>query len=179
MLIFILQYIPHSENSFIFNLDHKHINSKDSHSASQQCLAPVAAYLRLQNILVFPYINHCLLVAHFRHKAQKDTHFVLALHNLDLAVNEQKSNLKPAKIVHYIGALTDFAQACAFLPTDKRQNVITLLQGFTPHAMIPALTVQRVLGTMASRTSAVQHVGLKMRSLQSWFLALSILLTLS
>ena len=96
-------------------------------------------YLRLQNILIFPYIGNWLLVGHSHRKAQWETCFTLALlRDLGLTVNEQKSSLKPARTVHYIGALIDSIQARPFLPTDKRQNLITLLQGFTPHALILA-----------------------------------------
>ena len=58
------------------------------------------------------------------------------------------------------------------LPLESHLNLVSLLHAFIPHALVIALTVQRVLGTMASMTLVVQHVHLKMRSLQAWFLAL-------
>ena len=45
---------------------------------------------------------------------------------------------------------------------ERKSHCIT--SSFHPHAMVPALTVQRVLGTMASMTSVVQYIRLEISS---------------
>ena len=55
---------------------------------------------------------------------------------------------------------------------DKHLKLVSLLHIFTHHALVPTLTGQLVLGTMTSVTSVVQYVCLKMRSVQTWSLAL-------
>ena len=136
-------------------------------------MAPVATYLRLQNIIVFPYIVDWLLVTHSRRKACRDTCFTLSLlHDLGLMVNMQKSKMSPIKVIQYIGVCIDSIRARALLPLDKQQSLISLLHNFTHSALVLALLVQCVLGTMASMALVVQHVCLKMRFPQSWFLAL-------
>ena len=82
-----------------------------------KCMAPVAAYLRLHGVQVFPYINDWLVVSPSRSKALQDTKFTLhALRNLGLQINYKKSHLVPSQTVDYIGATLDALEGAFFFP---------------------------------------------------------------
>ena len=62
-----------------------------------KCLAPVAAYLRLQGITIFPYIDDWLIVSHSYQPAINATHITLnTLQRLSLKDSFCKSHLKPS-----------------------------------------------------------------------------------
>ena len=135
-------------------------------------MEPVIAYLRLQGIHVYPYIDDWLVVSS-RSQALKDAKFILRLlPHLSLTVNTEKSHLKPSKIVHYIGAKLDGLKGRVFLLAERILKIQRALRKFRPKAQVMAKHAQHLLGLMASTTPALSHARLKMRSLQSWFLAL-------
>ena len=70
-------------------------------------------------------------------------HFTVSLlQDLSLAVNLEKSTLVPTRCIHYIGASLDMVpKAQAFLPEDVCLKLISLLDAFIPHALVPALMV--------------------------------------
>uniref|UniRef100_A0ABM5FXC1 ribonuclease H n=1 Tax=Pogona vitticeps TaxID=103695 RepID=A0ABM5FXC1_9SAUR len=136
-------------------------------------MAPVAAYLRLKGIHIYPYIDDWLLVSRSRRQALKDTRFVLQLlPRLGLTINLKKSHLSPSRVVHYIGARLDAAKARIFLPKERVQKILNAIKRFRPGARVTAKHAQHLLGLMASTTSTLAHARLKLRSLQSWLLTL-------
>ena len=138
-----------------------------------KCMAPVAAYLRLNGIHVFPYIDDWLVVSPSRRRAFRDTKFILRLLNgLGLTVNHKKSRLFPSKVVHYIGAKIDARKGRIFLPRQRIHKIRTAIRKFRPGRSVSAKHAQHLLGLMSSTTSAVSHARLKLRSLQIWLLTL-------
>ena len=80
-------------------------------------MAPVAAYLRLHNFTVFPYIDDRLIMASSYCKALQDTNFVLQmLADHGLQVSFAKSHLQPSQVMDYIGLRLDSVNARVFLP---------------------------------------------------------------
>ena len=136
-------------------------------------MAPVATYLRLQGITIFPYIDDWLIVAISCHEAARATQFILdTLRDLGLKVNLAKSHLEPSQTAMYIRAYFDALQARAFIPQERITKLGRATQPFWPLASVSAHQVQHLLGLMASTTAVIQHARLKMRSLQSWYLSL-------
>ena len=87
-----------------------------------KCMAPVAAYLRLNGVHVFPYIDDWLVVSSSRCRALKDTKLILhVLRNLGLTVNYKKSHFTPSKVVNYIDATIDVPKGRIFLPQERIQ----------------------------------------------------------
>ena len=136
-------------------------------------MAPVAAYLRLQGIEIYPYIEDWLIVSKSREQALKYTQYVLhTLESLGLTINYEKSKLHPSQVMDYIGVRIDSVQACMFMPPEHVQKIKRAIKKFKPHARVRAKLVQHLLGLMASTTSTLSHACLKMRSLQVWMLTL-------
>ena len=72
-----------------------------------KCMAPVAAYLRLQGIQIYPYIDDWLIVSRSKAGAYRDTRYVLnTLQALGLSINCEKSHLEPSQTMDYIGAVS-------------------------------------------------------------------------
>ncbi|XP_078243361.1 uncharacterized protein LOC144587247 [Pogona vitticeps] len=137
------------------------------------CMAPVAAYLRLQGIQVFPYINDWLIVSTSKHQALEDTQYVLqTLQSLGLTVNHEKSKLNPSQVVDYIGARLDSVHARMFMPPERIRKLHKAIRKFRPRTRVKASLAQHLLGLMASTTATLSHARLKMRSLQIWLLSL-------
>ena len=137
-----------------------------------KCMAPVAAYLRLQGIQVYPYIDDWLIVSKSKHQALQDTQYVLhTLQALGLTINQEKSKLSPSQFVDYIGARIDSVQAQMFMPPDRIQKILKAIKKFKPNARVKAKLAQHLLGLMASTMATLSHARLKMRSLQVWMLS--------
>ena len=138
-----------------------------------KCMAPVAAYLRLHNIAIYPYIDDWLIVADSPQQAIQNTQFVLhTLKCLGLRINKSKSRLRPSQVADYIGATINSLTARVSLPTARIKKLQKAIRRFRPHRTVSARHAQHLLGLMASTTATVQHARLKMRSLQAWFLTL-------
>lgn len=77
----------------------------------------VTAHLRLQGIIIFPYIDDWLVVADSTHHFNTDLDVILTLRSdLGLQVNYKKSHLTPSTTVQFIGAVLDSTSVRAFLP---------------------------------------------------------------
>lgn len=71
-----------------------------------KCMGPLATYLRLHCIIVFPHIDNWLIVTNSMGKAERDVSFTIhLLMDLDLHADLQKSKLKPDWRVQYIARL--------------------------------------------------------------------------
>ncbi|XP_078241458.1 uncharacterized protein LOC144586699 [Pogona vitticeps] len=138
-----------------------------------KCMAPVAAYLRLQGVQIYPYIDDWLIVSKSKHQALRDTQYVLqTLESLGLTINYEKSKLRPSRVVDYIGARIDSIRAQMFMPPERIQKILGAIKKFKPHARVKAKLAQHLIGLVASTTSTLSHACLKMRSLQVWKLTL-------
>ena len=136
-------------------------------------MAPVAAYLRLHAVQVFPYIDDWLVVSRSRYKALRDMKFTLdVLRNLGLTVNHKKSHLVPSQIVDYIGVTLDATRGRIFLPQDRIRKIKKAVKKFRAGVTVTALHAQHLLGLMSSTTPGLAHARLKLRSLQIWLLTL-------
>uniref|UniRef100_A0ABM5G4X1 ribonuclease H n=1 Tax=Pogona vitticeps TaxID=103695 RepID=A0ABM5G4X1_9SAUR len=93
-----------------------------------KCMALVAAYLRLQGIQMYPYIDDWLIVSRSRGEAVKDTQQVLhTLQALGLTINYDKSHLEPLQVMDCIGACSGHVWtlcllACFYLPNVSRRS---------------------------------------------------------
>ncbi|XP_015267913.1 PREDICTED: SRC kinase signaling inhibitor 1 [Gekko japonicus] len=129
----------------------------------------VAAFLHLQGISVYPYINDWLLVADSRLLRHiQDT--LRLLNTLGLRVNTEKSHLQPAQWVQYIGTCLDSIGCRAFLPQDRARHIINLAKCVASQPTVTALLIQWLLGLMAATTSVLVFAKLRMRPLQLWFI---------
>ena len=72
----------------------------------------------------------------------------------------------------YIGARLDSVHARMFLPPEHIQKIRRAVRKLKPQGKVSAKHAQHLLGLMASTTCALSQARLKMRSLQSWLLAL-------
>ena len=135
-----------------------------------ECLAPVAAYLCLHNIMVFPYIYDWLIITDSYSKAEADTNFALqTLTDLGLQVNFTKSHLQLSQTMDYIGDCLDSNRARVFLPSERIHKLSRIIHPFHPYAKVSAHHMQHLLGLLASTTSILPHTRLKMHSLQVWY----------
>ena len=131
-----------------------------------KCMAPVAAYLRLRGIQVYPYIDDWLIVSGSKHQALQDTLYVLhTLQALGLTINYEKSKLHPSQVVDYIGATINSLQARMFMPPERIHKILKAIRRFKPNTRVTARLAQHLLGLMASTTSTLSHARLKMRCL--------------
>ena len=130
-----------------------------------KCMPPVAAYLHLHKIHVYPYIDDWLVVLPSRHQALRDTKFIFrTLKDLGLSVNAKKSHLIPSRIIDYIGARLESIKGRIFLPPEHMQKIQRAIRKFRPGLHVSARHAQHLLGLMASTTPALAHTHLKMSS---------------
>uniref|UniRef100_A0A452H4A0 Protein-serine/threonine kinase n=1 Tax=Gopherus agassizii TaxID=38772 RepID=A0A452H4A0_9SAUR len=90
-------------------------------------LAVVTAYLRKKGVIIFPYLNDCLLKASTFDEALRFTQLTIdCFQSLGLQINKSKSTLSPTQHLEFIGASLDSTTKLASLPPD-RFNTIKLL----------------------------------------------------
>ena len=136
-----------------------------------KCMAPNAAFLRLQSVNFQPPIDNCLIIltSYLDAIAARDT-TLHTLQRLGLNINLAKSHLQPCQTVTFIGAELNSLQARAFLPQERILKINRAITPFQPKKS--AHHAQHLLDLMASTTSVIQHAKLKMRALQAWILSL-------
>ncbi|KAF7252362.1 Protein P [Varanus komodoensis] len=91
------------------------------------------------------------------------------LDDLGLRINTEKSSLLPMQTLTFIGALLDSTLGKAFLPRDRQQVLVRHIHRMRQDGMIPAKSIQRILGHMASSVAGVPHTRLQLRPLQFLF----------
>ena len=94
-----------------------------------KCMAPVAGYLQLQGITIFPYIDNWLIVAPYYGAVRANQLTLNILQNLGLKVNLTKSHLEPSQTATYIGTDFNSLRARAILP---QGSIIELKQAIRP-----------------------------------------------
>ncbi|KAF7238700.1 Integrin alpha-X [Varanus komodoensis] len=135
-----------------------------------KCMALVCAHLRLQGIQVYPYLNDWLIVSPTKEGLRSSLQTVCTLlDNLGLCINHEKSCLTPSQVIDFIGACLDSMLTRAFLPQSRQDNLCSSIRRIHMDRAVPALSVQKLLGHMASTVSTVPHARLRMRPLQLWF----------
>nr|XP_025040076.1 uncharacterized protein LOC112545658 [Pelodiscus sinensis] len=132
-------------------------------------LAVVAAHLRRIGVVIFPYLDDCLIKARTQLEAQ---HMVVATQelfdSLGLIVNIQKSRPLPTQILNFIGARLDSQLERVHLPLEHFQLIQDLIKTVLQAPMLPVRVCLQLLGHMASTTIIVRHSRLHLRCLQHW-----------
>ncbi|KAF7249347.1 Protein P, partial [Varanus komodoensis] len=135
-----------------------------------KCMAPVCAFLRLQGIQIYPYLDDWLLVFQSREGLLASIRTTCALlDDLSLRINAEKSSLLPTQTITFIGARLDSTLEKAFLPQDRQQTLACHIHQMRRDGTVPAKSIQRILGHMASAVAVVPHVRLRLRLLQLLF----------
>lgn len=131
----------------------------------------VAAYLHLQGVTLFQYIDNWLLIASSQNLLRRHLAlFIRLLESLGIAINYKKSNLRPLQHVQYIGAVLDSICAIAFLPADRASTIMALGHLLQIKPRTTVLTIQCLLGLMVVTIAVLPHSQLKTQLLQLWFL---------
>ncbi|KAF7241744.1 Solute carrier family 15 member 2 [Varanus komodoensis] len=135
-----------------------------------KCMAPVCAFLCLQGIQIYPYLDDWLLVSQSREGLLAAIHTTCALlNNLGLRINTEKSSLLSTQTLTFIGAHLDLMLEKAFLPWDRQQTLARHIHRMRQDGTVPAKSIQRILEHMASSVAIVPHARLRLRPLQLFF----------
>nr|XP_006120805.1 uncharacterized protein LOC102454881 [Pelodiscus sinensis] len=82
-----------------------------------KCMAVVATFLRKHQVLVFPYLNHCLMKGGTQEQALHHMGLAQVTYStLDLILRVPKFQLVLAQGIEFIGAFLDSTRVRAFLP---------------------------------------------------------------
>ncbi|KAG6935820.1 ORF I polyprotein, partial [Chelydra serpentina] len=95
-------------------------------------LVVVAAYLRRKGVIIFPYLDDCLLKGASRQETTGMLKTTINLfHQLGLQINKKKSTLEPTQRLEFIGADLDSIQAKALLPNHRFMTLTNLISTVT------------------------------------------------
>ena len=102
-----------------------------------KCMAPIVAFLRLQGINIYPYIDDWLIVStsYLDAMAARDT-TLITLQRLGLNIDLAKSHLQPCQTVTFIGATLNSLQARAFLPQERILKIKRAITSFRPQKSV-------------------------------------------
>lgn len=119
-------------------------------------IASMGAYLRLQGVTLFQYIDNWLLVA--SSPSLLHLHLSITVNLLEfrsIAVNHKKSYLHPVQRLQYIGPVLESVSVKAFLPDDRAASIIAFVMLLQRDPCTDALNIQRLLGHMAASISVI------------------------
>ncbi|XP_039342215.1 uncharacterized protein LOC120370930 [Mauremys reevesii] len=132
-------------------------------------LAMVVAHVRKHGIMLFPYLDDCLIKGNSYGETLQATHFTISLfHSLGLQINIQNSTLTPTQQIEFIGAHLNSIQSRASLPYHRFLTITQLICTLSIHPRTQARICLQLLGHMAATTFLVQRTRLQMRCLQGW-----------
>lgn len=135
-------------------------------------LAPIAEFLHVREIRIFPYIDDILIMAENRQLAENQKNMAIQLLvSLGWIINQDKSQLTPSQSMVFIGAHLKTELGVAVLPKERVQALISLVSKIRNQAWVTARRFLEMLGLMASTTFVVENALLFMRPLQLYLLA--------
>ena len=140
---------------------------KDSPWVFTRLVATLIAFLRLQGIRIYYYLDDWLIVATSRDLLLSHLHRTLEItQSLGFLINWKKSSLNPQRLPCYLGARLDIPRLLA-RPQDHRISALrALIQRLTTSPSAPASLWQKFLGHLASLVDVVPNCRLHMRPLQ-------------
>lgn len=136
-------------------------------------MAAALEELRLQGIMVIPYLDDLLVKGPSPEIAERHTTLVLeTLTSFGWLINYNKSNLHPSQTTEYLGLVLDSKKGRAFLPTDKIKTLQNRIQVLQQNNRVPLRTAMQTLGTMVASFPAIPYAQFHTRTLQQWILKL-------
>ena len=135
-------------------------------------LAPVIAYLRRQDILIYAYIDDILIRAPTKEALKFAVELVIkTLLSAGFVINLKKSEMEPTQDLVYIGGHFRTDLGVVLPPQDRILKLQGLLKPILPGIKVTAHYVLRILGVMASMIQVVMEARLHMRHLQLFLLS--------
>ncbi|XP_053157101.1 uncharacterized protein LOC128347062 [Hemicordylus capensis] len=136
-----------------------------------KCMAVVAAHLRLQGVMVFPFIDDWLLVENSCEGLKEHVRLTLQLlRSPGLEVNFKKSKLRPSQRVEFLSTLLDSRESSAYFAPHRVLSIREAALRFCHKRCHRARVVQKLLGHMASSTAVLPLARFHMKPLQVLFL---------
>lgn len=135
-------------------------------------LAPVKAWARLRDMVLFQYLDDWLNLADSCHIAQSRTlQFVSVCVDLGLLVNLAKSELVPKQVIDFLGFTWDFQRRRIYPTQQAMVSVQSSLGQVAAAASAPKLSLlESLLGKLVSVEKAVPWGRLNFRHVQRCFL---------
>lgn len=144
-----------------------------AHCVFSKILAVVAAYLRTQDVLIFPHLDDHLLKSPFATDSLHSIHLTMDLFtNLSLCVNLEKSTLVVVQSLEFIRAQLDAVEARAFLPAHRFSTIVYMVRACPPNLCqdISPATQPYGRGHVHGKVHTVTHVissGMAMHSIHT------------
>ncbi|KAG8537238.1 hypothetical protein GDO81_024849 [Engystomops pustulosus] len=134
-------------------------------------MAEVVASLRLQDVLIVPYLDDLLIVGQDRGSLLFSRDLTLeTLKRLGWIVNYQKSELSPATVRKFLGVNLNSVYQMSFLPQDKGDHIKDLITRFRRKSVISIREAMKILGSLTACISSVAWCQAHSRILQGWIL---------
>lgn len=132
-------------------------------------LSVVVAHFYKQGIMMFLYLDDCLLNASSFKDVLAATQKTMDLFlQMGLQLNTQKSTLTPVQQLVFIGSYLDAVEAKAFFPLHRFNALASLISTVQASPQISARTCLQLLGHKGVGTLIVQHARLHLHCLQGW-----------
>ncbi|KAF7239088.1 Sodium-dependent phosphate transporter 2 [Varanus komodoensis] len=132
-----------------------------------KCVALVCAHLRRQGIQVYPYLDDWLIISPSKEGLQSALQTTCTLlDKLGLCINHEKLCLVPFQVINLIAARLNSTLLRALLPQSRQDNLCSSIYRIHMDTAVPALSMQKIFGHMASTVATVSHARLRMRPLQ-------------
>ncbi|XP_038055782.1 uncharacterized protein LOC119727789 [Patiria miniata] len=132
----------------------------------------VASRLRRENLMIFMYLDDCLIVGKSKDETAQDLRDTYTLTTrLGFIINEKRSQLIPSQEITFLEAEIDLRRGLAVPTGDRITSLQECVKLFLSAQVTPAQVRLKLLGFTASLVDLVPWCRLRMRPLQMHLLA--------
>lgn len=119
-------------------------------------MKPIASHFRSQGWMSVVYLDDWLLIGESYEQCQKNVEITCNyLISLGFIINKSKSNLEPSMKCQYLGFIFDSRVFRLYLPEDKKQRILKLLDLFTIQRKCKIRDFAKLLGSLAAACRTV------------------------
>lgn len=121
-------------------------------------MKPVASYLRSRGWMSVVYLDDWLLIGNSVEQCKRNVEVTCnLLTSLGFIINIEKSKLEPSTSRLFLGFIFDSVAFKLYLPEEKKQRMLSLIENFTTHRRCKIRDFARLLGTFASACWAIEY----------------------
>lgn len=121
-------------------------------------MKPVINFLRLKGWLSIIYLDDILCISNSYKLCYDNVNFTIKLlEKLGFIINYKKSSITPSKRCKYLGFILDSEKYSVDLPTEKKYQILKILNRFETGKQYKIRSFAQILGTLVAASPAVEY----------------------
>lgn len=161
------KYLRFTFNNFLYEYNAMPMGLSTAPYLFTKILKPVFNKFRSSGMLCIVYLDDILVLGKSKDEVLKNIKYITyTLQNLGFIINYKKSRLLPTQSCKYLGFLYNSVSLTISLPTEKINNITSILQQIKTKSLISIKEFSRVIGILVAACPAVQYGWLHIKQLE-------------